>query len=146
MSPMPTHEQLRSTWTPVFGTVWIGGDLAPVPDGVRTVVTLEATAPPVAREGVTEHRFPFRDSRWEPVPREPLEAAVDAVVQARRLVLVRCQYGLNRSALVLCLALPLMSTTRRRDAIAHIRRARPGALTNPYFADLIRSYPKEPFR
>jgi hypothetical protein len=146
MTLAPTYEQLRSTCTPVFGTVWIGGDLAPVPDGVRTVVTLEATAPPVEREDVTEHRFPFRDSRWEPVRREPLEAAVEAVVRARRPVLVRCQYGLNRSALVLCLALPSMSDTSRRGAMANIRRVRPGALTNPYFVDLIRSYPQEPTR
>jgi hypothetical protein len=146
MSATAAHEQLRSTCDRVLGSVWIGGDLAQLPAGVRTVVTLEATAPPVVREGVTEHRFPFRDSRWEPVPREPLEAAVEAVVQAQRSVLVRCQYGLNRSVLVLCLALPRMSTTGRREAISHIRRARPGALTNPYFADLIRSYPQEPSR
>jgi hypothetical protein len=145
MTLPPSHEQLRSTCAPVLPTLWIGGDLAPVPADVTTVVTLEATAPPLQLAGVTEFRFPFRDSRWEPAPRDPLDGAVEAVLQARGSVLVRCQHGLNRSALVLCLALLSMGTiTTRRDVVGLIRRARPGALTNPYFVDLVRSYPQEP--
>jgi hypothetical protein len=143
MTPSPTQEQLRSTCAPVLPTLWIGGDLAPVPADVTTVVTLEASAPPLELAGVTEFRFPFRDSRWEPAPREPLDGAVAAVVQARGSVLVRCRDAINRSALVLCLALLSMDTIATgRDVVGLIRSARPDALINPYFVNLIRSYPQ----
>jgi hypothetical protein len=93
---------------------WIGGEAVSVPPDAELVVTLEEAAAPLAGPGVVEVRHVFRDSRWEPVPRMTVDAAVDAVLVADGPVLVRCRYGLNRSALV-----------------------RPGALTNPHFVDLL---------
>jgi hypothetical protein len=115
-----------------------------VPPGVEVVVTLEEAAAPSGRPGVVELRHPFRDSRWEPVPRATVDAAVEAVVEADGPVWVRCRYGLNRSALVTGLAL------RRRgwgssEVVQRLSgAARPGALTNPYFVDLLATYPEEP--
>jgi hypothetical protein len=122
---------------------WFGGEAASVPSGVEVVVTLEEAAAPLAGLGVVEVRHPFRDSRWEPVPRATVDAAVEAVLEADGPVWVRCRYGLNRSVLVTGLAL------RRRgwgssEVVRRLREVRPGALTNPYFVDLLATYPEEP--
>jgi predicted protein tyrosine phosphatase len=126
---------------------WFGGEAASVPSGVEVVVTLEEAAAPLAGRGVVEVRHPFRDSRWEPVPRATVDAAVEAVLEAvleaEGPVWVRCRYGLNRSALVTGLAL------RRRgwgnsEVMRRLRQIRPGALTNPYFVDLLATCPEEP--
>ena len=136
-------ELLRHTCAEVAPGLWLGGDAAAVPDQVTTVVTLEATTPAVTATGVVEHRCHFADSRWQPVDRTPLDAAIEAVTFATGPTLVRCRHGLNRSALTVCLAL-------RRDgkaaaeALHLVTARRPGALTNPYFAALIRTYPNEP--
>jgi hypothetical protein len=139
----PEAAELRRSCAEVMPGLWIGGELARIPEGVSTVITLEATAAPLALAGGTELRFPFRDSRWEPVPRTVVDAAVEAVVDAQGAVLVRCRHGLNRSALVVCLALALRGVPVT-DALQLVRAVRPGALTNPYFADLITTYPQEP--
>jgi hypothetical protein len=122
---------------------WFGGEAASVPSGVEVVVTLEEAAAPLTGRGVVEVRHPFRDSRWEPVPRAAVDAAVEAVLGAGGPVWGRCLYGLNRSALVTGLAL------RRRgwgssEVVDRLRAVRPGALTNPYFVDLLATYPEEP--
>jgi hypothetical protein len=122
---------------------WFGGEAASLPPGVEVVVTLEEAAAPLPGPGAVEVRHPFRDSRWEPVPRATVDAAVEAVLEVDGPVWVRCRDGLNRSALVTGLAL------RRRgwgssEVVDRLRTARPGALTNPYFVDLLVSYPEEP--
>lgn len=48
-------------------------------------------------------------------------------------VLVSCWAGKNRSGLVTCMALHGLTGLGGRDIIAHMRRARPQALTNPQF-------------
>jgi protein-tyrosine phosphatase len=142
---MPTDLDLRRTRVEVARGRWLGGDLTPMPSDVSVIITLETTTPPLHLAGVTELRFPFRDSRWEQVPRRVVDSAVAAVVAVECPVLVRCRHGLNRSALVMCLALMRGGVTAE-NAVARVRAARPGALTNPYFVDLIRSYPQEPTR
>jgi predicted protein tyrosine phosphatase len=136
-------ESLRHTCVEVVEDVWIGGEAAAVPETVRTVITLEGATPPLELADVTEHRFPLLDTRWEPVAHEPLAAAVETVVDRDAPVLVRCRHGVNRSALVVCLAL------RREghgwtEVVALVRGARPRALTNPYFLDLVAIYPEDP--
>ena len=146
MTPSDPHPQLRSSCVAVQSDLWIGGDLAPLPAEVRTVVSLDAATPRLEPGGVVEHRHPFRDTRWEPAPRGPLEQAVAAVVQAAGAVLVRCRHGINRSALVVCLALSARDHLDPQATIDLVRRQRPGALTNPYFAEFVRRYPQEPMR
>jgi hypothetical protein len=115
---------------------WIGGEAVSVPPDAELVVTLEEAAAPLAGPGVVEVRHVFRDSRWEPVPRMTVDAAVDAVLVADGPVLVRCRYGLNRSALVAGLALRRRGW-RATEVVERLRTVRPGALTNPHFVDLL---------
>jgi hypothetical protein len=143
MTRIDETDTLRHTCVEVVEGVWIGGEAAAVPETVTTVVTLEGATPPLELAGVTEHRFPMRDTRWEPVAHGPLAAAIETVVDRDAPVLVRCRHGVNRSALVVCLAL------RRADhgwaeAVALVRAVRPGALTNPYYLDLVATYPEDP--
>jgi hypothetical protein len=58
-------------------------------------------------------------------------------------VLIRCRHGINHSALVAGLVLRERGWDGE-EVIAAIRRARPGALTNPYFLDLICDWPDDP--
>jgi hypothetical protein len=139
----PEAAELRRSCAEVMPGLWIGGELARIPDGASTVVTLEEATAPLALAGVTELRFPFRDSRWEQVPRTVVDAAVDAVVASDGPVLVRCRYGLNRSVLVVCLSL-ISRGVPAEEVVGLVRAVRPGALTNPYFTDLITTYPQEP--
>ena len=136
--------QLETTGAEVIPGLWIGGALAPVPDMAAVVVTLDEAAHSVGRSGVIEVRAPFPDSRWQPVGRAPLETAVEAA--ADNLddgVYIRCRHGLNRSALVAALALRAHGWPAE-EAVAAIRDARPGALSNPYFVDLLRAWPQDP--
>lgn len=64
---------------------------------------------------------------------EDLALRVGLAVEARRRVLVRCQAGLNRSGLVVALALMLLGRTPD-EAVALIREKRsPHALCNQHF-------------
>jgi hypothetical protein len=136
-------EGLRRSRVEVVPDRWIGGEVASVPPDAELVVTLEEAAAPLAGPGVVEVGHPFRDSRWEPAPRSTVDAAVDAVLGADGPVLVRCRYGLNRSALVAGLALRRRGW-RAAEVVERLRQVRPGALTNPYFVDLLNSHPEEP--
>jgi protein-tyrosine phosphatase len=98
------------------------------------------------RADVVEHRHPFADTRWRPVPRGVLDAAVDATCRALHdgEVLVRCRMGANRSPLVAALVLRQAGRSPGQ-AIDDVRRARgPLALSNPYFRDLVHCWPDDP--
>jgi hypothetical protein len=138
-----TAESLRRTCVEVVPGLWIGGDAADVPPEVTTVVTMEGVTPSLGLTGVLEHRYPLRDTRWEPVARGPLEAAVEVVASRSGPVLVRCRHGVNRSALVVCLALRQEGLSGA-EVVEFVRTARPGVLTNPYFVDLIANDPRDP--
>ena len=136
---LPGADELRSSTVEIDVGLWIGGNEAAIPEGVRLVVTLEdLTEAPV---GIPEVRYPFKDSRWERAPRDVIQAAVDAVVSAEGPVLIRCRHGLNRSGLVAALVL------RRRgykpdDAVDLVQARRVGALNNVYFQALVRTWPE----
>ena len=137
---------LEATTVQVQPGLWIGGASAPIPDEVSIVVTLEQTTTPVTRAGMTEVREPFPDSRWQPIDGARVAAAIRAARPAPEAgVLIRCRHGLNRSALIAALVLVVRGWTPD-EAVDVVRRARPGALSNPYFADLVRSWPEDPMR
>lgn len=145
MTTSEAADALRSTCSEVVAGAWIGGELAAIPDGVTAVVTLEQATPASGLAGVVELRLHLRDTRWEPVLREPLEAAIQAVVCRDGPILVRCQHGLNRSALVVGLALRQLGHDAS-EVVALVRAVRPNAFTNPYFLDLLRTYPRDPMQ
>lgn len=129
---------VRSTTVEVDDGLWIGGDMADIPDGIRLVITLEESSEPIT--AVSEIRYPFRDSRWERAPRDVIQAAVDDAIGSYGPVLIRCRYGLNRSGLVAAIIL------RHRgyepdDAVSLVQMKRLGALTNTYFRALVRTWP-----
>ena len=126
--------------------MWIGGAYAPIPEDAHGVVTLDNLAPPVLDPAVRESRAPFPDSRFQPVPLGPMSAALAAADTYRAHgVLIRCRHGLNRSALIAALTLRNHGDSAHR-AMEQIRSKRPGALSNPYFADLIAHWPNDPMR
>ena len=138
--------RLEATSVQVEPGLWIGGARAAVPDEAAIVVTLEQAAPPVTRAGITEIREPFLDSRWQPVEGARVTAAIRAAMpDAETGVLIRCRHGLNRSALIAALVLVARGWTPD-EAVDVVRRARRGALSNPYFANLVRSWPVDPMR
>jgi hypothetical protein len=143
ISRAPDADALSRSCAEVVPGLWLGGDAAPLPPGCRVVVTLADSAAPVGAARVVEARHPFRDSRWEPAPRVVLDAAVAAALGTADTALVRCRHGLNRSALVAGLVLRQRGLTAAA-AVDRLRAVRPGARTNPYFLDLLTTYPEEP--
>lgn len=102
-----------------------------------------------------EHQFPeigprgFGDATILRCPLQdepPSQGAVDRAMRmglevaarhtADQRVLVTCAMGMNRSGLVVGLALLALGTTAP-GAVEAVRRARPGALFNPHFVKLI---------
>jgi hypothetical protein len=78
----------------------------------------------------------------QPLSPHRIRDAFNAAVEAARVylnggtVVITCAAGLNRSGLVMALTL-LELGVEPRHAIDVIRRARPGALCNPHFEQLI---------
>jgi protein-tyrosine phosphatase len=65
---------------------------------------------------------------------------VSGVVGDGGKVLVTCNMGYNRSGLVTAIALMRLQRSKSTaDIIASIRAVRPGALSNPYFVDFLKS-------
>jgi protein-tyrosine phosphatase len=131
------------------GLLWLAPaceDWAPIvaQHGLSAVIDLEAGLD----QGIPAHPnqliyvyFPFRD---EDVPTlHKLHAVARlgaALVTAGERVLVHCQMGLNRSALVAGLVL-VYSGLSGEDAVARLQLRRPGALYNEAFADYLRQQP-----
>jgi hypothetical protein len=136
-------DPLRRSCTEVAPGLRLGGGASPLPAGCRQVMTLDDAAAPVTASGVVEVRHTFRDSRWEPAPRWVVDAAVAAGQSTSGTTLVRCRHRLNRSALVTGLVLRQRGLTAAA-VVERLRAVRPGALTNPYFLDLLTTYPEEP--
>lgn len=143
MSDYSFGADLRHSCVEVVPGLWIGGGDAEVPERVRTVVTIEETTPPLGLPGISETRSPFLDWNFEPVPHDVVQQAVDVAAAAEGEVLIRCAYGLNRSALVVALIL-VAGGHRADEAVDLIRAVRPGALSNAYFVDLIHVWPGDP--
>jgi protein-tyrosine phosphatase len=121
-------------------------DWAPVvlQHGLSAVIDLEAgldTGIPVNPNQVIYVYFPFKD---EDVPTlHKLHAVARlgaALIGARERVLVHCQMGLNRSALVAGLVL-VYNGLSGEEAVLRLQARRPGALYNEVFADYLRQMP-----
>jgi protein-tyrosine phosphatase len=75
--------------------------------------------------------------------KEELDLVANFVVSQLRMgnpTLVHCSAGINRSGLVNARALMLFKGCTADEAINIIRTARPWALSNKYFVELLRSY------
>jgi protein-tyrosine phosphatase len=112
--------------------------------GLNAVIDLEAgldAGIPAHPNRVIYVYFPFRD---EDVPTlHKLHAVARlgaALIQARERVLVHCQMGLNRSALVAGLVL-VYTGLSGEAAVARLQNRRPGALYNEAFASYLREQP-----
>jgi hypothetical protein len=121
-------------------------DWAPIVEhhGLSAVIDLEAgldAGIPAHPNRVIYVYFPFTD---EDVPTlHKLHAVARlgaALVEARERVLVHCQMGLNRSALVAGLVL-VYNGLSGEDAVARLQARRPGALYNEVFAAYLRQQP-----
>ena len=130
--PIPTEP-----WTEIAPRLYMGGWRMgqPTADDFDSVLTLSGSAP-WAPAPLNEKRFPINDGRELP-DFASLDAAVSWVYhqweEQKRIVLVRCQAGLNRSGLVTALVL-IRAGHLPQDAIALIRERRsPFALCNPTF-------------
>jgi len=65
--------------------------------------------------------------------------AVAKAIVTRKRVLVTCRLGLNRSALVIALALHQLTTMSGQEIVEHIRRQRSlSALSNKHFVQLVK--------
>ena len=128
------------------GLLWLApacDDWAPIVDqhGLSAVIDLEAgldAGIPCRPNQVIYVYFPFKD---EDVPTlHKLHAIARlgaALIEARERVLVHCQMGLNRSALVAGLVL-VYSGMSGEAAVSRLQQRRPGALYNEVFANYLR--------
>jgi hypothetical protein len=92
------------------------------------------------------HLFRFTDDIQPPSAKE-VGIIQDARADASRLcnVLVCCREGKNRSGLIAALAYRDRTGCSGEKAIAHIQSRREGALTNPYFQQILRDLPEIKF-
>jgi len=132
--------------TVISPRLWIGA--APPMDkdlpGVKLLVLCAAGIQPekLAFRGEVL-RCPIPDAKLDvSQTRAVMQAAVavaKSIVQGER-VLVTCRLGLNRSALIVALALHQLTTMSGAEIVEHIRRQRgPAALTNQHFVAIINS-------
>jgi hypothetical protein len=107
--------------------------------GVTTVVDLDGDIDPGVPEAPNELLyvyFPIRDEEKLPdlAKLEAVGRLVADLVDAGQVVLVHCLMGANRSGLLAATVLTFLGSSGR-EALEQLRRANPGALFNPYFAD-----------
>lgn len=144
----------------VLDGLWVSGMPEPGWDldggGVRLVVSLSEHLPPQAarrfewgtRGGAAGDgrivfvHWPFEDG---PLPEwDACTFATQAVVAAVRqgwTTLVHCQEGRNRSGLIAALAVRELTGCSGADAVATVRAARPGMLSNRAFAQALEQLP-----
>ena len=80
----------------------------------------------------------FPDDASTPAGLPVMVGDVAAAVRAGRRTLVRCVLGLNRSALVVGLAVRELTGRDGPEVVAHLRAVRsPHVLCNPHFAALV---------
>ncbi|MCW2813438.1 MAG: protein phosphatase [Nocardioides sp.] len=139
-----------SPWDEVVPGLWQGGHdvrsqsakACVVDDEFDLVVSLATRRGYGPRDGVEHVVARLADAGVDALTAERLDglaATVAAAVAAGRTVLVRCSGGLNRSGLVVALAL-VRTGHDVDDALALVRAARgPWALTNPGFVTHLRS-------
>jgi hypothetical protein len=112
--------------------------------GLSAVIDLEAgldAGIPANPNQVIYVYFPFRDEDVPTLHKLHAVARLGAeLVKARERVLIHCQMGLNRSALVAGLVL-VYNGLSGEDAVARLQARRPGALYNEVFAAYLRQMP-----
>jgi protein tyrosine phosphatase len=115
--------------------LWLGGTPTDVEE-YHFVVNVCGAAPYVVHSHTMVLTYPFKDADYLP-SLDKLHYLADQVLQFSRMgkTLVHCQAGLNRSALVVALALVKDGMTPV-DAIARLRRKRcEKVLYNKTFSD-----------
>jgi hypothetical protein len=140
-------------WDEVLPGLWLGGHdcqpegfppdghcLIKPEDGFDVVISLFqrwGNTPPL---GVEHHTYRIADADLDPEHHSGLDELARIVVEAVKAgekVLVRCQAGLNRSALVVALAM-LREGYAATQIISHLRDVRsPYVLCNQSFVDYI---------
>ncbi|MEU0501844.1 hypothetical protein [Nocardia sp. NPDC005998] len=137
-------------WDEIVPQLWMGGHHYGNGDGVRVpavvgiefdvVISLFQADGHGPGPGVEHHHLAIPDA---PLHAEQLAAARElaaiaaAAVRAQRRVMVRCQYGYNRSGLVVAQTLLDLGYSVG-DAITLIRRRRsPYALNNEFFVNYL---------
>jgi hypothetical protein len=122
-----------------------GDPLHPAAIAASWLVDCAGDLPLPFRQAASTHiACVFADLEALVMPSRHIEAVVerllDAITDPREApaaVYVMCTHGMNRSGLITGLLLRRLGV-QAADAIAHIRQARPGALSNASFVDLIR--------
>jgi hypothetical protein len=160
MTTLPAweREMLRAPWPDrpadeLHPGLWVGGCRYgdPERDAFGFVLTLipRGEHPSSARVARRMARFPLVDKSHglpDPGDLDHLVAEVVDSVRAGERTLVRCYAGLNRSALVGCLALCELTGMGGDEAVARIREVRsPTCLINPAFrarVELVAAQPR----
>lgn len=138
-------------WNEVVPGLWQGGtgvrsgslSACVVTDQFDSVVSLASATGYGPNEGVTHEVFRFADAALDYFHEQRIGELADHVVgelERGRKVLVRCTGGLNRSGLIIALALIKQGRTPD-EAIDLVRAARgPWALCNGAFVTYLRSH------
>lgn len=108
--------------------------------GIEVVVSCWHPDPEL--EGIVEYvHAPFPDGRLTPDRVLPTARLVADRIQDGRPVLTHCHGGRNRSALINALAIRYVTGCTGPEAMARVRRARPGALANEHFTRYLQDLP-----
>ncbi len=137
----------------VFGTLWIGSAPEPNCEELKNWDALVLSAwehqpPPAGFCGLLVLSLDLDDSGPPPTDAEVRAAKkaahqVSCWLRAEKRVLVTCRMGLNRSGLIVALALIEAYGLHPRFAIETVRRARGSeALNNPHFRKIIYEAPE----
>ncbi len=90
------------------------------------------------------HRCPLNDDGETPMSQLEWERAwetggrVRDHILAGRRCLVTCAQGKNRSGLVVAIACHMLTKESGDKCVEHVRKMRPGSLTNQWFVDALR--------
>lgn len=131
------------------GRLWIAADCGDwaavvVEHNVSVVIDLERDLDrgiPAEADSVVYLYFPIRDEGLPPLKRLHAVARFGAeLLQRGERVLIHCEMGLNRSALLAGLML-VHDGESGEAALARLQARRPGALYNNFFADYLRQQP-----
>lgn len=109
---------------------------------VRMVVNMTPECPTLqVPDGKVYLRMPIHDADFQSEWERPLRAVASSAyiaLQQKETVVVHCGAGFNRASLVTGLTLTYLGLTGT-DAIAWIRRRRPGALSNESFVSWLQA-------